>query len=119
MDINITFVIQGINFGICYLFLKYFFLKPAIQFLNEREGEYNKLLSDLEKDELALQKKITYKESLIQTFRLQIKVQYPAPEVVPVMHHAYPVTYRQSSQATAACHEAITKLIRVKASDAR
>lgn len=119
MYINITFVIQGINFGICYLVLKYFFLKPAILLLNAREAEYNKMLGDLEKDENALQKKIVYKEMLIENFRSQVNAQYPVFEGPSEVLVPYPVTYRENDATTAVYQETLKELLVAKASHAR
>ncbi len=76
MEINITFVIQIINFGISYVFIKHVFLKPMVHLLVNQEIEFNKLLRDLKKNECYLQDKIIYQEKLFEDFKLHIKKDY-------------------------------------------
>ena len=118
MEINVTFVIQGINFGISYMFLKYFFLKPAVLWLNNREMEYQKLLGDLARDDDVLQKKIDYKGKLIERFRAQVKVQFPMPEKVTDTQKINQVTYCLSNATIDLYQEKLKKVLITKATDA-
>lgn len=118
MDINVTFVIQGINFGISYLFLKYVLLKPAVVLLNNRETEYSKLLVELEKDEVLVQKKIAYKDRLADNFRVQMRLEAPSVNQDAGKGKDGQVTYCVSNNSIDACQETLKNLLVTKAKDA-
>lgn len=116
MDINITFVIQGINFGICYLILKYCFLQPATKLLLSREAEYSNLVQDLQRGESILQNKMAYKDALTSKFRARMEEKYPRKELMPSSGQSVqPVTYRYSTSDVVNCREALKKLLVAKA----
>jgi F0F1-type ATP synthase membrane subunit b/b' len=59
MNINITVLVQMINFGIAYLVLRYFLFTPAIECVEQKNVEKNSILSMIEqlRQSLDIQKK--------------------------------------------------------------
>lgn len=110
MEINITFVIQGVNFWICYCFLKKIFLKPIVTLLKKQEDEYLALLAGLKQGEQLLNNKETLKENSLTSFKNHIKQNYPTfptnvTQTIP------PVNYQQSSNAALIYKKEIKNLL--------
>lgn len=83
MQVNVTFLLQIINFCITYFFLEKILLRPLVSDLQKREESKNFLLAGIEKKEeqlVGLQEK---KESDLIHFQQLLKSKYKAPYFVP------------------------------------
>ena len=86
MQINLTFFIQLINFGISYWFLNKFMFKPVLEYLKKRKAKENKIAKDIAKKEhilLSLEHKkgqglIDFKVDMESRYKLE---SYKVPDV--------------------------------------
>jgi len=54
MNINITLIVQGINFLIAYGIMRIFLLKPAVQVIRDEEAQQEKLNSVIRQQEQSM-----------------------------------------------------------------
>lgn len=87
MQINVTFIIQIINFWISYAMLHKFLFKPFVQLINNKEAARETLIKGLRAKEQRLLQLQEDKKKNLETFRTYVKTQYPfktpAPEEIP------------------------------------
>ncbi len=76
MRINLTLLVQVINFSITYWFLNRFMFRPVIEFLNQKKTKEEKTKKRLEKKEqdlLCMEKK---KHQDLGDFKVKMKKEY-------------------------------------------
>ena len=89
MHVNLTFLIQIINFWISYVFLHRFFLKPIVILINKKNQAKEFLINGLKQKELALVQLQEEKSKNVTTFRQYLKTTYvltpPHLQVIPTI----------------------------------
>jgi hypothetical protein len=76
MQINVTFIIQIINFWITYAILHKLLLKPVVRLVNNKEAGKAMLLNGLKEKEAALVRLQEDKKKNIDIFRNHLKTHY-------------------------------------------
>jgi len=76
MRLNLTFVIQIINFIISYWFLNKFMFKPVLAFLKKREDKEQKIEKDIEKKKSSLLDLEHEKQEELIVFKNKMKTKY-------------------------------------------
>ena len=82
MHINITFIIQIINFFITYKVLNIFLFKPVIASLEVKQAKREKLEGSITKEETALAKLERTKAENVVAFQDHVKDEYPYVSLV-------------------------------------
>lgn len=77
MQINVTFVIQIINFWISYTVLHKLLFKPFVGLIHNKEAARDTLTNGLKAKEQRLLQLQEDKKKNLETFRSYIKAQYP------------------------------------------
>ncbi len=81
MQINVTFILQIINFAISYAVLSRFLLQPFMQRIYQKRTARATLSAILDNKDDQKQQLITSKEERLVTFREQIQATYQKPTV--------------------------------------
>ncbi|MFC1894651.1 ATP synthase F0 subunit B [Candidatus Dependentiae bacterium] len=76
MQVNLTFFVQLINFGISYWFLNKFMFKPVMEYVNRRKDEKNKTLKDINNKEQILLNLEKDKNKKLFDFKVNMKSEY-------------------------------------------
>ena len=76
MRLNLTFVLQLINFAISYWFLNKFMFKPVLAFLKKRDEKERRLQKDIEKKENNLLDLEHIKQEELVEFKEKVKTKY-------------------------------------------
>lgn len=77
MQINVTFIIQIINFWISYALLHKFLFKPFVRLINSKEAARETLIKGLKAKEQRLLQLQEDKKKNLEVFRTHIKAEYP------------------------------------------
>ena len=81
MQINITFVIQVVNFCVTYCFLEKILLKPLVALLQKRDALKAKALEDIGKKESDLTALQQQKDADLQAFKVHVNDKYKLQDV--------------------------------------
>lgn len=82
MEINLTFLVQVINFLIFYWASSRFFLRPFVVFIQSKMASRKKVLEDFADKELQLKNLIHERVDFAQQFKQRLKSQYELPTPV-------------------------------------
>ena len=76
MHINVTFLIQIVNFWATYFFLKKILLNPVVTVLLKRKNAHRRLSLEFKKKEDFLKQRVDEKSRLLRAFQRQLKERY-------------------------------------------
>jgi len=76
MQLNLTFVVQIINFWVSYAILKNFLFKPTVKFILAKEAARVSLLENLKQNEQIVAHMHETKKKNLEDFRSYIKTNY-------------------------------------------
>ncbi len=79
MNINVTFIIQIVNFWCAYFFLKKIFIRPMVSVVIQRKRAQKRLDDGLKKKEIFLKEKIELKGKALRDFQQYVKDRYKRP----------------------------------------
>jgi hypothetical protein len=80
MDVNATLLVQVLNFGITYLFLKKFLFAPVVMRIYHKESTQKRLIERLKQRELNGLELQRQKKEQLYNFRQSIKQKYSVGE---------------------------------------
>lgn len=83
MDINITFFVQIINFGITYFFLNKILFRPVVHFLQKREMLKQRLINKISEKEHELDTLYSQKASDMLNFQSYVAKKYRLTKFIP------------------------------------
>ncbi len=91
MNINITLVVQAINFLIAYIIIRFLLFKPVVQELQQEWHEKDALNESIEKGKLAINDKIAIKDDNWRQCRNYFKKHAPKLDYVPAKLEDIPI----------------------------
>lgn len=92
MQINLTFFIQLINFGISYWFLNKFLFKPVLQYIRNKKQKEDRIIKDIAQRNNTLVELEHKKDQNLFDFKREIKSKYEVHEAeAPKVEHQVPV----------------------------
>lgn len=98
MQINVTFLIQVINFYITYRLLDVILLKPLVSLLQKRDAVKDRLVKEIEEKEQELHSVEYQKEVDLQEFQIRLQQKYVLPQHVP-QEVPLCINYQQNEEA--------------------
>ena len=87
MKINVTFILQIVNFWFFYCLLRRYFLWPFVSYIKKKELTKEKFLADLAHHELQIKELIHTKQVLLAQFKKNIKVKYFTQQELSYVEH--------------------------------
>ena len=98
MEINLTFLVQVINFLIFYWASSRFFLRPFVIFIQAKMVSRQQVLADFAEKELQLKSLIHERVDFAQQFKLKLKSQYELPIPVELIQEGSDMLSRPSTE---------------------